>query len=985
MAFTKVVGPGIHTLSNILSHNINSSGIITATKFVGPFDDATIGGGTTITSDGINVTGIVTATGLDINGNGDISGNLVLGGDLTVNGTTTTLDTNLIGVDRVEVGAAGAVVGLAVTQSGSADLVRLYDGSTQVVTVDDEGNLTLSKNNPTISLSDSNNNPDYQIGNINGLLRFQDTTNNATRLGISTIGNVGINSSAPTSKLDVEGDVKISGITTTGSYFNAPSGYRTANHPVVTYASFNLGTGSYATRLGSTGTSTLRHTQIYAGGSHMATFDGNNTRLGIGKTNPDELLHIASTGTAKFRLTDNRTSISDGSQYGVIQFEQRDSNTPGVSVEVAALMTDTTNGATALQIKTGTPSTITERLRIDSSGRVILGGTASRDTRSGTSAYRGQLQMESNSEAALTMTRFGGTHPSRLNLQHARGTIDSIAAVQDDDDLGQISFSGWDGDTFTNAAEIRAEVDGTPGDDDMPGRLVFLTTRENGTDTQEALRIASDGIITGRGELRLTEGTTTVSDGAEIGSLMYLYPSNDNKNAKIVALSNGGSSGADLAFYTRTQGDGTNTDGGVERLRIKSDGKAVFQEEIETPQDYPNQKPVIDFNFAAVKKLDPRIKYYRSGPASYVNEFGRVVLVAENEPRFDHDPTTRKSKGLLIETTRTNFMKYSDEFAIDNGQTGGNWDAIGGESNYTRVSDTTETKDPTGITNHASKLTYTDAGNPTLRGYWYSGAVDGAVSKTYSVYLKRATSNTTTIQIDIGDQGNTSYTLTDEWKRYSVTTSSAGNGNFVDMRIQTGASTPYYAWGAQIEAGSYATSYIPTSSAAVIRGFDNVVVDGDDFTDFYNPVESSALAVGIMQRPAATQGQLNILNIGDSNNDGHGVFREHGTKDPWYHIRNNNSTPTGGNLNPSGFGDWDADEEARIAIAFKDGDQAISVNGGNQVTATVTTNYPTDNITKMWIGSAGGNGSGQFEGTISRIAYYPKKLTDNQLNTLTAS
>ena len=89
-----------------------------------------------------------------------------------------------------------------------------------------------------------------------------------------------------------------------------------------------------------------------------------------------------------------------------------------------------------------------------------------------------------------------------------------------------------------------------------------------------------------------------------------------------------------------------------------------------------------------------------------------------------------------------------------------------------------------------------------------------------------------------------------------------------------------------------------------------------------------------------------------------------------------------GNLNPSGFGDWDADEEARIAIAFKDGDQAISVNGGNQVTAAVTSSYPTSDITKMWIGSHG-NGS-FFEGTISRIAYYPKLLTDNQLNTLTA-
>ena len=93
------------------------------------------------------------------------------------------------------------------------------------------------------------------------------------------------------------------------------------------------------------------------------------------------------------------------------------------------------------------------------------------------------------------------------------------------------------------------------------------------TNQTERLRITSDGVIIGRGELRLTEGTGTVSNGSEIGSLMYTYPSNDNKNAKIVALSNGGSSGADLAFFTRTQGDASNSDGGVEKLRIKSDGK----------------------------------------------------------------------------------------------------------------------------------------------------------------------------------------------------------------------------------------------------------------------------------------------------------------------------------------------------------------------------------------------------------------------------
>ena len=91
----------------------------------------------------------------------------------------------------------------------------------------------------------------------------------------------------------------------------------------------------------------------------------------------------------------------------------------------------------------------------------------------------------------------------------------------------------------------------------------------------ERLRIASDGVITGRGELRLTEGTGAVSNGDEIGSLMFTYPSNDNKNAKIVALQNAGTSGADLAFFTRTQGDGTNADGGTEKLRINSDGRIL--------------------------------------------------------------------------------------------------------------------------------------------------------------------------------------------------------------------------------------------------------------------------------------------------------------------------------------------------------------------------------------------------------------------------
>ena len=85
--------------------------------------------------------------------------------------------------------------------------------------------------------------------------------------------------------------------------------------------------------------------------------------------------------------------------------------------------------------------------------------------------------------------------------------------------------------------------------------------------------------------------------------------------------------------------------------------------EVAASQDYPNIQPTLDFNFAASKKLDPRIAYTRIGPASFVNEFGKVEIVSANAPRFDHDPDTRESKGLLIEESRTNLLKYSVDFA----------------------------------------------------------------------------------------------------------------------------------------------------------------------------------------------------------------------------------------------------------------------------------------------------------------------------------
>ena len=115
MALTKVSG-------GILDPGINVAGVVTATGFSGPF----IGGSSKhITA------GVVTATSLDLNGNADISGNLVIGGNLTANGDFTTLNTTLREVELLRVDAQNDNVAAGIiTQRGSGDILNLFDTST---------------------------------------------------------------------------------------------------------------------------------------------------------------------------------------------------------------------------------------------------------------------------------------------------------------------------------------------------------------------------------------------------------------------------------------------------------------------------------------------------------------------------------------------------------------------------------------------------------------------------------------------------------------------------------------------------------------------------------------------------------------------------------------------------------------------------------------------------------------------------------------
>ena len=74
---------------------------------------------------------------------------------------------------------------------------------------------------------------------------------------------------------------------------------------------------------------------------------------------------------------------------------------------------------------------------------------------------------------------------------------------------------------------------------------------------------------------------------------------------------------------------------------------------------YPTIMPAVTLDFQNSKQLDPRVTFSRSSSATYTNSAGQVVSAAENEPRFDHDPTTGESLGLLMEESRTNLFLNS--------------------------------------------------------------------------------------------------------------------------------------------------------------------------------------------------------------------------------------------------------------------------------------------------------------------------------------
>ena len=143
-------------------------------------------------------------------------------------------------------------------------------------------------------------------------------------------------------------------------------------------------------------------------------------------------------------------------------------------------------------------TTNTERFRIDSSGRLLVGASTARANLYNSPATA-QHQSEIANSTAIeylgirnSTDLFGGT----IALVKSRGTtVGSNTIVQSGDQCGVVSFQGSDGTEFVESAKIECQVDGTPGINDMPGRLVFSTTADGAASPTERMSITSAGFV----------------------------------------------------------------------------------------------------------------------------------------------------------------------------------------------------------------------------------------------------------------------------------------------------------------------------------------------------------------------------------------------------------------------------------------------------------------------------------------------------------
>lgn len=393
-------------------------------------------------------------------------------------------------------------------------------------------------------------------------------------------------------------------------------------------------------------------------------------------------------------------------------------------------------------------------------------------------------------------------------------------------------------------------------------------------------------------------------------------------------------------------------------------------------------KLALDFTTAS---LDSRVTFSRttdaSNPATYVSSSGVITAAANNQPRFDYNPITLNCNGLLIEESRTNLATYSEDFS------NAAW-------TVSQVSVSTNTAVAPDSATTADKLIENTAANshairPT--------AAFGANTYTVSCFIKAAgrswatltsfdgsTASRTFFDVSLGVVGTTAAGHTAKivnfgggWFRCSITWTTAAGSNFYYIGIATANNTynytgdgtsGIYIWGAQLEAGAFATSYIPTTLLPLTRNADVAVMTGTNFSDWFNASEGTMYAEASTYSPTATR---SLFYIGDGTGDNRNMLFTAADAKMYSITRSGASTQS----NMTSGSTISANSFNKLIYAYKENDFAFSANGAS---------VATDSTGVLPIGAdqalLGGYTSTTFlNGILKKIYYYPLRLTNAEL------
>jgi hypothetical protein len=413
----------------------------------------------------------------------------------------------------------------------------------------------------------------------------------------------------------------------------------------------------------------------------------------------------------------------------------------------------------------------------------------------------------------------------------------------------------------------------------------------------------------------------------------------------------------------------------------------------------------LDLQFAADKTLTarrgPTPDFTRGSTGTFVGSNGLIQTAAIDIPRFDHDPVTLACKGLLIEEGRTNQITFSENF------TDGSWSffATASAANITSTN-------PSGGTT-TSRLTAnsgTDTGRARVKLLSLPSA---SYAATVSCFVKAGNSDFGLVAMAFNKVGvggirscnanivfstgvitksgtsNADFTVTstafpDGW--YRITISATSNASLIveDQVVLsvglafngTGGSGTFagtetvLAWGAQVEAGSFPTSYIPTTTGSVVRSADVCSITGGGFTGIYNAIEGTFLSNS--SQPFITVANAQVY-AADNGSDAERFNLRHQTSFTVSQL---------GGITQSiiDLSDPTANAVSKIAYAYANANYGAARNGTLGAGAP---NLAVPTVNRIFIGSKGHNSSEYLNGHIASIRYYRKRLPDAKLQALT--